>query len=193
MGASHSHSFCPEGPEGGIMRAAITVLLAASGVLCPPNPDPSPNADPQLLTGLGYGGLGTYGWGGWGLGGWGGAYTYPYYGTGWGAWGRKKRSADPTPDPQADPWYGYWGYTRPWGWGGWNGYYGYASPYWGGWGGWGRKKREADPTPDPNADPDADPHWGAWGYGGWGGYGGWRGYYGYASPYNGWGGYWGRK
>merc|ERR1712020_126460 len=66
----------------------------------------------------------------------GGGYYRPW---GYGYWGRKKRSTDETPESgpnadasaDADAWYGYYGYARPWGWGG------YYRPW--GYGYWGRK------------------------------------------------------
>merc|ERR1719481_1399769 len=88
----------------------------------------------------------------------------------------KKRSTDEAPESgpnadasaDADAWYGYYGYARPWGWGG------YYRPW--GYGYWGRKKRSTDDketAAGPSADADADA---------------WYGYYGYARPW-GWGGY----
>merc|ERR1712106_105801 len=196
MGVSISHSFCPQGPEGGSMRqTAYLVLFGLSSVLCVPeaSPSPSANADPDAHWGAyGYGGIGAYGYGGLNIGHYGGyGYATPYY-RGYG-WGRKKRDADaqPSADPtaDADAHWGAWGYggLGAYGYGGLGAYgysglgaYGYGGINGGlcrGYGGygWGRKKRDADavPSADPTADPaaDADAHWGSWGYGGLGTYG----------------------
>merc|ERR1712154_282208 len=94
------------------------------------DPSAEANADPWYTY---YSGLGHYGYGH-GLG-----YGYAGYGLGYGGyhglgyWGRKKRSAEaepePTADPNADPWYRYGYYGRPYAG---YGYYGHRLGYYGG-------------------------------------------------------------
>merc|ERR1712074_44139 len=80
-----------------------------------------------------------------------------------------------TPEANADPWYGYYGY-RPYGYGY---YYGKRSA---------DAEPEAAPTADAAASPDADAWYGYYGYGLHRPYG--YGYYGYR-PYG--YAYWGKK
>merc|ERR1712154_210032 len=92
-------------------------------------PNAEANADPWYSA-YGYG-LGHY-YGGYGR--YYGGYARPYYG-GY-AWGKKKRSAEAEPaaepTPDADAWYGHYGYGRGYyGYG--LGHYGYSRPYYGGY------------------------------------------------------------
>merc|ERR1711942_298632 len=138
-----------------IMKTLVFVvifgLIAVHAVPTPQDETAAlgPNPDADADAHYGYWG----GYGGWGWGGYGGYYR-PW---GYGYWGRKKRSTDdeetaagPNADADADAWYGYYGYARPWGWGG------YYRPW--GYGYWGRKKRSTDEAPasGPNADASAD-------------------------------------
>merc|ERR1712140_34834 len=79
-----------------------------------------------------------------------------------------------SPEANADPWYGYYGYGlhRPYGYG----YYGYR-PY--GYGYYGKRSADAEPAAEAAASPeaDADPWYGYYGYGLHRPYG--YGYYGY--------------
>merc|ERR1712110_676868 len=83
----------------------------------------------------------------------------------------------------ADPWYGYYGYGRPYGYGGygWGGYYGrgyyggYYRPH-GYYGYYGKRSADEAPEsgPNANADPTADPwysYYGGYGYGAYRPYG----------------------
>merc|ERR1712002_800919 len=130
----------------------LALLLVVATVFGEPEPSPSAvaepsaesKADPYLLYG------GYYGYGLRHLG-YGGYYGYPY-------WGRKRRSAEPEPeptaaadpnanaDPNADPYLLYYGGL---------GHYGYR----------GRKRRSAEPEPEPKAEPNADPRYGYYGHG----------------------------
>merc|ERR1711909_2916 len=81
-----------------------------------------------------------------------------------------------SPKADADPWYGYYGYARPYAYG----YYGY-----------GKRSADAEPTAEADASPEAeaDPWYGYYGYGLHRPYG--YGYYGYR-PY-GYGYYYGKR
>merc|ERR1712179_471795 len=93
-----------------------------------------------------------------------------------------------SPEANADPWYGYYGYGlhRPYGYG----YYGYRPCGYGYY--YGKRSAEAEPEAAPTADaaasPDADAWYGSYGYGLHRPYG--YGYYGYR-PYG--YTYWGKK
>merc|ERR1712179_380101 len=105
--------------------------------------------------------------------------------------GKLNLLAEPAAEPEADPWYSYYGHGfRHYGYG--HGYYGYRPYGYYGYGLWGRKKREAEPVAEPAAEPEADPWYSYYGHGlhhyGYG-----HGYYGYR-PYGHYGyGLWGRK
>merc|ERR1712109_298387 len=84
-----------------------------------------------------------------------------------------KRSAEQTadaaanrePEAEADPWYGYYGYYRPYGYG----YFGYYNPY--GYGYYyGKRSADAEPTAEGEADPRGYYHH-SYGYGPGYGYG----------------------
>merc|ERR1712244_22731 len=118
-------------PNTSKMKILLFIGAFVAAVLADPEPvaDPSAeaNADPWYSY---YGGLGHYGYGyglGYGYGSYYGGYRpYSY-------WGRKKRSAEaepePTADPNADPWYRYGYYGRPYAG---YGYYGHRLGYYGG-------------------------------------------------------------
>merc|ERR1712003_294465 len=104
------------------------------------------------------------------------SHAYSYYGLPH-AYYYGKRSADA--EPEADAWYGYYGYgLRPYGYRA----YGYGYPYRYGYYG----KRSADAEPEPEANADA--YYGYYGYG-LRRYGYYGGYYGYPYRY----GYYGKK
>merc|ERR1712193_45142 len=102
-----------------IMKILLVLSALLSLAFCVPAPEANPeavaepNADPSADPWYYYAPR-PYAYGGY--------YGYrPYgYGYGYGLWGRKKREAeaepapeaDPTANPDADPWY-YYGYARP--------------------------------------------------------------------------------
>merc|ERR1711934_552244 len=103
----------------GRMIRVLALLCLAVLSLGEPEPEAkavaNPKADPYLLYGSYYGGLGHH-YGGYGYGG------YPYYSY----YGKRSAEAEPAPAPaadaKADPWYGYYGGLS---------HYGYGYPYYG--------------------------------------------------------------
>merc|ERR1712179_511000 len=78
--------------------------------------------------------------------------------------GKLNLLAEPAAEPEADPWYSYYGHgLRHYGYG--HGYYGYRPYGHYGYGLWGRKKREAEPVAEPAAEPEADPWYSYYGHG----------------------------
>merc|ERR1711934_24610 len=146
--------------------------------------EPEAEADPALL-------YGTYGYGVPAYGAYGayGAYSAyrPYsYGAGY-YYGKRSAEAEPEAEANADAYYGYYGYARPYAYGAYGAGYGYrygaypyASTYYG--------KRSADAEPKAEADPAL--LYNAYGYGlpyagAYGAYGGYRTYGAYPYAYGG--------
>merc|ERR1711990_1136126 len=105
------------------MKFALVVCFAAL-VACEPEAKPEAEADPALLySHYGYAGY-PYAYSGLyhGYAGYHAGYPYAYhYG---------KRSADAEAEPEADAYYGYYGYARPYGYGyRYGGYAGYRRGY----------------------------------------------------------------
>nr|XP_045583846.1 neuropeptide-like protein 31 [Procambarus clarkii] len=118
------------------MKTLIIVAALAAFCLVATSAAPAPDAEPGYLgvhggfgRGLGFGGFrggygGGYGGYGGGYGGYGGGYG------GYGLYGRRKRSAEPAAEPEAEPGY-FGGFGR-----GLGGYGGFGGGY-GGYGGYG--------------------------------------------------------
>merc|ERR1712112_47553 len=133
-----------------VMKGALIVAVLISVAVAVAEPEP--NADPWL-TYSAYGGHGGYGLLYRGYGGYGGYGLYTGYG-GYGIWGKKKRSAEPEPVADPEPWVTYGRYGL--------GHGGYRVGYGGLYGGYGRglyggvygkKKRSAEPEPVAEPEP----------------------------------------
>merc|ERR1719239_2058004 len=140
------------------MKFALVVCFAAL-VACEPEAKPEAEANPWLTYGYGaypyagvYGGYRAYG-----------AYPYAHHGL---YYGKRSAEAEPTAaaEPNADAYYGVYGYGL-----GYHGLgyrsYGYAGyPYAHAYGHY-HGKRSAEAEPAAAAEPEADAYYGYYGYG----------------------------